>query len=281
MDDQILVDIYEQRRLADIKRQPDCKSFLEQLHAALLSLEPPRYHPYELSPDDFETLKDLPAYQAICLGTRSTVSTDYLYRISTWPKFVSDIAASTRSWRLIPRSVSESEAFTYLMDEHFRVGPWIPVSRFIGGNYSGMRGFTWWTTTVMPSLNMMCTAHEMGLLNSDIGPEILILRCPCHFIRDHTRCHVPSVVDGYFFNIFHATQYTEPSPYGRCISVESPINLTLGAEEIVMRPLDIDRAGIEVRPLMLNDPAAHKVYFNDVSEGLIRYYTSLVESTGE
>jgi hypothetical protein len=270
MDEEVL--IYELRRLADSKRQPSQKGLLEELHAALLSLSPPRLHPYALTRQDYAILKFRAAYGAVCQGSQGTMASKYCYRLSTWPKILGD--TPNRDWRLIPKDLSEREAFDYLVHQHAGIH-WLPVRQFIGGTYSGLRGFTWWTTAVMPSHNTICTAHELGLLNRYIGTEAIILRCPVEHVRSKMLVHVPSVVDAYFFNIFHAMRDEENPTVGRAISVEVPTVLGLGQEEFVVRPIEIDEAQIELWPLTLNDPADHKVYFDDVQEGLIRYYKTL------
>jgi hypothetical protein len=273
VDEQVL--IYELRRLADARRQPSQKAVIDDLHSALLNLSPPRLHPYSLTRDDYATLKHRTAYSAVCQGSRGIMATDYCYRLTTWAKILLDMLDI--DWRLIPGDLSEREAFDYLIHQHAATGTWISLSDFIGGTYSGRRQFTWWTTASMPSANTICTAHQLGLLNDYIGTEAVVLRCSVDYLLSTMRCFVPSVVDAYFLNIFHATRDEDLPKSGRAISVEIPAFLELGQEEFVVRPIEIDSARIELWPLPLNDPTEHKVYFHDVQGALVKYYGSLAE----
>jgi hypothetical protein len=179
----------------------------------------------------------------------------------------------TRNWRKLRESVTEERAFTYLLKEQKQRGKWLPVSRYIGGYYSGLRNFTWWTTVEMPTTKTMCTAHHLGLLNNNVGTEALILRCRADFIREKSLTYIPSTIDAFFSNIFYATQ--DEADCGRAISVENPKQLRLGAEEFVSEPINIEESGMELCPLLLED--THQVYLEDIFDSLIRFYTDLIE----
>ncbi len=62
---------------------------------------------------------------------------------------------------------------------------------------------------------------------------------------------------------------------GRAISLEDPSKLSLGAEEFVVLPLDIEKAEIEVWPIRVERDCKRKIYFDTVYPSLVEWYEAL------
>jgi hypothetical protein len=266
--------LYEIRKRLDSKRQPGHASALLKLDGALRSLDPPKEHPYKLTDPDLAALRQKADYKSICRNGKSAhIQSKYCYRLVTWAKLENDISDITRSGRIAHSYAREDEVFRHIQGQHISKGGWIPLSDFIGGILIGRQGFTWWTSTELPTSATMCGAHQMGLLNKEIGTEVLILRCETDRLRIGNP-KVPSVVDAFFSHIFCAMRESDNPRCGRAISLESPIALELGADEFVVGPIDIEACQLEIWPedLFSSD---HKVYFEDVYPLLKKYYRGL------
>jgi hypothetical protein len=278
--------LYDKRRRVDTLRQPSHAQRIEKLHSTLVD-ELKRQHPYELTRDDYNKLKELKEhspYTAICLGTPSTPSSEYCYRITTWSKLVAETVFETRKFRLATSGSAEREIFDYFVSEHFRVNlqsfddqRWLPLTHYFGGTYGGYREFTWWTPFPVSTTNPMCSAHHLGCLNISVGTLTIILRCPVSFLTEKQISHIPTAIDGYFFNIFRTTLEHRNPTCGRTISVEVPDRLTLGGEEFVVRPFDLDEAQIDLWPVYLDASSVHKIEFHEISDKLLSYYSTLGE----
>jgi len=278
--------IYDQRRRADSLRQPSHAHRIEELHYTLVD-ELRQLHPYELTRSDYQKLKELKegsSYTAICLGSHAAPPSDYCYRITTWSKLVEETRPETREFRFATSGSPERQIFDYFLSEHSRIkrerstdDSWLPLLPYFGGNYTGYREFTWWTPFQVSTANTMCSAHQLGCLNISIGPNTIILRCPVSFLREKRISHIPSALDGYFFNIFRSAREHSNATCGRTISLEIPDSLTLGGAEYVVRPFDLDEAQISIWPVYLDDPAIHRIEFHEVRDKLLSYYSSLGE----
>ena len=262
--------LYRLRKRADILRQPLHASSLEELDHALMRLQPSRHHPYSLRPADHAALSNHSAYTSTCLGRPARLPSQYLYRITTWSRLVSDITVPAEHIRIIPLSTTERKAFQLIESKQIP-GEWLRLSSLITGTLHGRRGFTWWTSLPLPSSPLMCSAHQMGLLNKELGAEILVLRCPAIKL-DPLYPRVPTVLDAFFSHIFCPMCDADEPIAGRAISVEDPQQLTLGAEEFVLAPLDVGEADIHVWPVDLAIEPAHQIHVEDIYPPLKRYY---------
>lgn len=261
-------DIYDARLTADAKRQPRHKPHLEELVTALQRLTPPKLHPYSLEERDYNQLDSNPAYRSTCAGFSATINNDYCYRISAAQK----LQRFTLGLQLRElASVTPVDAFRYLEQESAGRG-WLPLRRFLGGKVSGPRDLTWWTTLELPSSNLLCQGHRMGLPNESVPVRAVVLRCPTAYVRRHSLAFVPTILDAFYLQIFRATSDADAPRSGTTINLEDPKLLKEGVEEYVVRPLDIDGGEIEVLPVDLTNENRHNVHLSDVVEPLLAYY---------
>jgi hypothetical protein len=268
--------LYQRRQRADLMRQPKYVDHLHQLDAELKRLDKPHGHPYSLLPSDYARIRESDAYNAVCDGLDADFDAPYCYRLTSWKRIVNHTHHFTS--RLIPETSDESEAFDFIKELHDKAREkgrdWLNLSDFIRGVLGGPRDMVWWTPTLISETRTMCDAHGMGLLNNDVGTEVLLLRCEAGALQK-VKPKVPSVVDAYFFNIFYPMRLDDAPKVGRCISVEIPKQLSLGAEEVVAAPIDIESSGIQIRPIDLRNTQVHQVYMEHVFPSLFRFYETL------
>jgi hypothetical protein len=261
--------IYEARLVIDKRIQPLHGSDIDQLVAKVASCG--RDHPYALKEADFDQLTAEAAYLKMCRGFPGLMDETHCYRISTVWKLQRNTEA------LVLRglgNVTPEDGFTRISRQYdLRGEDWLALSRFIGGRYSGPRGATWWTTLELPGDNVQCAGHRMGLLNGDIALHAIVLRCRTDYIARQKLAFVPTVVDGFFFEIFQATADSESPRWGTTIDLEDPENLKAGVSEYVVPPLDIDEAEIQLMPINLTtNRSSHRVYHDDIADSLLAYY---------
>ncbi len=266
--------LYNLRRISDPKRQPRHSTDFAELELQVENLTPPCPDPYSVEKEHWKDLSRSNAYKAVCLGLPAKVLGGYYFRLTTWPKLVADIEESTRKFFLgTPDLDDTGKTFALIETLSGIPGQWQPLKTFVRGKLKGRRGMTWWTTTNLPSPKTMCSAHTMGLFNNDVGTDVLILRCEARYFKTRT-VRVPSIVDGYFFPVFNATQDIDAPIAGQAISLEEPI-LGPGADEYVVAAVDIDVDDVHVWPLNLNKVPVHTVYLPDRFAALADYYGRL------
>lgn len=268
-------DVYKRQLHADRKRQPRHGLHLKELDDELGSLN--RTSPYSLLPDDFRRLEQLLACGKICHGFPGSMEGPFCYHISSVWKLQNNTEKKVLRGTTLT-AATEEEAFDRIADAYEESGQqWLPLRDFIGGRYSGRRRFSWWTTFDLSSGELQCNAHRMGLLNDDVALDCLVLRCRTDFIRTKNLSFVPTVIDAFFSEIFQPTQDHQSPTRGTTIDLEDPNNLKDGVPEFAVRPLEIDMADIELIPVNLKESArpAHKVYRDDVSDSLLKYYENL------
>lgn len=230
------LEIFRLRQLLDKQRQPSLRSTLELLIDALTRISKP--HPYKLSWTSRESLAaTAAAFSSGADEWTATTTSTHLFRLCT-------IGALVRGtgWRF---HTNDSTAFDTVYARHHTSGQdWIPLSWFANGVLQNSRGFTWWSTLDLTGPDPWNLWRRVGLLDTSIAHDCLILRCNV----DAARAMVPTCVDGFDEPVFESV-HDEPTPsHGRAIDL-SARPLGPGAAEYVVPALPTP--AVEVRPLLV------------------------------
>ena len=152
-------------------------------------------------------------------------------------------------WRDPPGAAHE--AFKRLSDDFQRTGAWLHLGDYSARHLRGPRGVTWWTEREIARDRVVSTAHQIGLPNDFIYPHTVILRGEAGNLN-LIPFKVPTVLDGFTFEIFCPTDETSVTPgHGVSINLESPTVLGPGWPEFVLGPVPADV--IELQPVEVSD----------------------------
>ena len=242
----ILTEIYKYRCTTGVTRQPHHRKDLRDLRKIIKEI--PQDHPYRLK--DYEPLYRSAAFDpGACGSSLNTKVVLELYRLGSLDKVVEHVTDWTFKKTRGRRPYSEPRLFFHLSQYYRNEGkPWLPLSRFATGELSGIRKFTWWTTSDLDVNDIVCASHNLGLPNSWIPKYALLLRCH----REASMVSIPSVLDGFCSVIFNAADYRGGSPTsGQTIDLDTE-PLALGHNEFVLKPIDVD--SVEVKPILIDQP---------------------------
>jgi len=213
----------------------DLQSLLEQLGLK---------HPYALAIEQIEELMSVPAFAHGGEGSFASVSeSEFVYRISGIRKII-----GFTDWYRPFRLRNDDDIWNELRSA-FDGHEWLRLDAYARGSLSGPRGFTWWTDLDVLSTNIICGAHSMGLPNDWVSKYSLILRCPIAAIPGRD-LRVPTVLDAFDSEIFHATIDAESPTSGIAVSLDGADPLSTGAHEFVL--LDVDVKQIEFQPILID-----------------------------
>lgn len=185
-------------------------------------------------------------------GTNATPVGEYIFHLTSVRKVLSNI-----TWNFFPSGFpslrhEDNKLFAYLVKHYQREKDWLPLSRYASGRLSGFRDFTWWTSLELASSYILCHAHSLGLPNKWIPKYALVMRCPVDYVVRNNLAFVPTVMDGFFSEIFSPADYRggcSPSA-GRTIDLDSPGPLADGEEEFAVRSLEARE--IEFYPILID-----------------------------
>src|SRR5439155_9472242 len=100
-------------------------------------------HPYTLSDDQYDFLvRHVPAFLAVCRGFLADLRDEtFCFRLTSVSKVVDH-----SSERRLKKSYTNLHNWRSVYDDYLRDSTWLPLSRYVEGQLSGPRRFTWWTT---------------------------------------------------------------------------------------------------------------------------------------
>lgn len=223
------------------------------LRETLELLEP---HPYELSNARFQLIRRQQWFQAPPSGgVARCPPSGYLYRLTD----VSSVAAATK-WTapdVLVVDTAKSLWSEFMVESRRRKtgggGPWVPLRRFATGTYSGLRGFSWWTTLADVADDVIRASYRLGRPTQWIVKNTIVLRTPCEYVHAEQAARVPSVVEAFDSVIFDATREADEPASGVTINLENAPALREGVDEYVLGPVPVDR--IEALPVLVDADA--------------------------
>ncbi len=263
----IFTEIYKYRCSTGVARQPQHRDDLRDLRKIIRKI--PQDHPYRLK--DYDPLYRSAAFDPGARGsTLSNNTVLELYRLVSLQKAVEHVTDWTFKRKKGKRPLSEPRLFFHVSEYYRNKGkPWLPLSTFAIGELSGIRKFTWWTTSDLNVNDIVCASHNLGLPNSWIPKYALLLRC--HLKA--SMVSIPSVLDGFCSVIFNAADYRNGNPTsGQTIDLDTE-PLALGHNEFVLKPIAVDY--VEVKPILIDQPRRlHHVVSMDgkLLKLLLQYY---------
>jgi hypothetical protein len=201
-------------------------------------------HPYALDEDSIEQLMSVSAFANGGEGSFASGSgREFIYRISGIRKIV-----KFTDWYRPFRLRNDDDIWNELKSD-FDGHEWLSLDAYARGALSGPRGFTWWTDLDVLSTNIICGAHSMGLPNDWVSKYSLILRFPLAAISG-PEFRVPTVLDAFDSEIFHATMDSDSPPSGLAISLDGAGPLSTGVREFIL--LNVDVKHIEFQPILID-----------------------------
>ncbi len=253
------------RSQLDSVRQSSAGSRLATLKASL----GPAQTPYDRVPEVRRTLMSFEYFAIGASGRRiSPPRSTYLYRASS----LTAVQKHTQ-WREdkeLPLDVMLGSLRVRSMNSSNHEG-WFGLSDVAEGELSADRSFTWWSSSPINKGSAVCDLHFRGIPNDWIPMHALLLRCSVDRLLGTQLVHTPSVLDGFDSVIFEAISEVDMTTGGRALSVESPDEIQLGADEFVLKPIPVDF--IEILPLVIDESLRkHKVLEINILSALEVYY---------
>jgi len=271
-------ELYSTRQALGTRRQPRHSTLANTLSLALEKVGAP--HPFCLNDVQRRQLaKEVQVFGRGSDGLFARVPQDgFLYRLCSINRLVSCTTELLRRYPQLEKEGNDDDNYSILRQEFDVRRDWLPYDRYARGYYWGYRDRTWWTTLNLFSGDLVCNAHKTGLPNDRMPFNAVVLRCRGDNIKPGL-ARVPTVVDGFDSAIFCPTRDSDRPARGVTISVEASERLTLGADEVVLGRVEVEK--LTLWPIRIDNIMTdkHQVVPNDsLLRLLANYYSELLET---
>lgn len=160
---------------------------------------------------------------------------DYIYRLTAVNSVVNDPRIQWRN--RLQKNKSDDKIWESLNLEQKRQQDWLALTLFAKGSLGGFRNFTWWTNHVIDEIEVVESAHRMGIPNDYIAKHALILRCNVSSYTSALSICSPTTLDGFFSLIFLAEYEDECHSGGTTIALSDSSEFDDGVTEYVLPPI--------------------------------------------
>lgn len=216
-------------------------------------------HPYALiknkTQDQFAQLEKEPVFAKGGQGPQAAPAQEYVFHLTNVRRVFRYTGEKKGSPNVFHQHKSDQKRFAYLMGEFGRRGvDWLQLSDYVHDEYSGYRGFTWWTNLKLLPNHIVCGAHRLGLPNVWIPKYALVMRCRADYVNGKQIAHIPTTLDAFISEIFSPVDCRTPltPKYGETIDLDSG-PLIAGAQEFGLSPIAVSE--IEFYPVLIDRPS--------------------------
>lgn len=265
-------EIYDLRKGLEAERQPGCSEHIEQLES---KIHPE--HPYSLSADSYQRLKEVNEYSVAGRGGPAEVpKSEYIYRLTAAIKLYNFI---TGRWfpSQGPGKPSDNSVFNGLVIEYQKTKRWLRLANYASGELGGLRSITWWTGQEISGENALQDALSLGMAADWFPKYPVLLRCQAAAVFAERSVRIPNGLDAFHSTVFHPTREKPRPPSGVTIAISRTNKLSRGKSEYVARPVPVRH--IELIPLLrdFSIERSRSPVEEDLLDPLTSYYKELIK----
>lgn len=262
----------------DPVRQPRHAATLARFLERLSMLDPADRDPFQLGGKAFNLLLDDKDFSQTPPGLPAAIASpahgdeNYWYRITSVRKMIKNTGP-----RLLDGEDRDSANFAFLWIDFEQEKSWLPLSRYVTGNLTGPRGFTWWSN-VNPFPEIVCSAHKVGVLNEWVTYHTVIMRLKASDLRELNIACVPTIIHAFDSLIFHAVQEQNDPTTGLALNLEQD---PLEVEHAEVVAFSVPVRAIECIPILVDSTQRekHQVNYESILDRLLNYYQRLLQES--